>query len=57
MIRPVRAFFVTDANGRKAELKDAALTLKTGAFKLILSEDWKQMMLDAWRLERDYFYD
>jgi len=57
MIRTSDGIFVTDANGKKAELKDAAVNLKDWGFQINPVEDWKQMMLDAWRLERDYFYD
>jgi tricorn protease len=57
MIRTSDGIFVTDANGKKAELKDAAVNLKDWGFQINPVEDWKQMMVDAWRLERDYFYD
>jgi tricorn protease len=57
MIRTSDGIFVTDANGKKAELKDAAVNLKDWGFQINPVEDWKQMVLDAWRLERDYFYD
>ncbi len=57
MIRTSDGIFVADANGKKAELKDAAVNLKDWGFQINPVEDWKQMMVDAWRLERDYFYD
>ncbi len=57
LIRTGDGIFVTDANGKKAELKDAAVNLKDWSFQINPVEDWKQMMVDAWRLERDYFYD
>lgn len=57
MIRKSDGIYVTDANGKKAELKDAKVNLKDWMFQIDPVEDWKQMMLDAWRLERDYFYD
>lgn len=49
--------YVTDANGKKADLKTAKINLSNWTFKINPVEDWKQMMIDAWRLERDYFYD
>ncbi|MDX8338809.1 S41 family peptidase [Draconibacterium sp. IB214405] len=57
LIRKADGVYVTDANGKKAELKDAKVSLKDWTFKIDPVEDWKQLMLDAWRLERDYFYD
>ncbi len=57
LIRKSDGIYVTDANGKKAELKDEKVSLKDWTFKIDPVEDWKQMMVDAWRLERDYFYD
>ena len=57
LIRKADGIYVTDANGKKAELKDAKINLKDWVFQIDPVEDWKQMLLDAWRLERDYFYD
>jgi len=57
LIRKADGIYVTDANGKKAELKDAKVNLKDWVFQIDPVEDWKQMLLDAWRLERDYFYD
>jgi len=57
LIRKADGIYVTDANGKKAELKDARVNLKDWVFQIDPVEDWKQMMVDAWRLERDYFYD
>jgi tricorn protease len=57
LIRKADGIYVTDANGKKADLKDAKINLKDWAFQTDPVEDWKQMLVDAWRLERDYFYD
>lgn len=57
LIRKNDGIYVTDANGKKAELKDAKVNLKDWVFQIDPVEDWKQMLTDAWRLERDYFYD
>lgn len=57
LIRKADGIYVTDANGKKADLKDAKVNLKDWVFQIDPVEDWKQMLLDAWRLERDYFYD
>ncbi|MBL1218093.1 MAG: protease [Planctomycetes bacterium] len=34
-----------------------AFDLSGWAFSLVPREEWRQMFIDAWRLERDYFYD
>jgi tricorn protease len=57
LIRKNDGVYVTDADGKKADLKDAKITLKDWMFKVDPIEDRKQMLVDAWRLERDYFYD
>lgn len=57
LIQKADGIYVTDANGKKAELKDAKVNLKDWIFMIDPVEDWKQMMVDSWRLERDYFYD
>lgn len=49
--------YVCDADGKKADLKTAKINLTNWTFQIDPVEDWKQMMVDAWRLERDYFYD
>jgi len=57
LIRKSDGIYVTEANGKKADLKDAKVMLKDWMFQIDPIEDWKQMMVDAWRMERDYFYD
>ena len=57
MIRKNDGIYVTDADGKKADLKDDQITLKDWAFQIDPVENWRQMLVDAWRLERDYFYD
>lgn len=46
-----------DSDGTKADLEKTKLDLSSWLFQLDPVDDWKQMFLDAWRLERDYFYD
>jgi len=50
--------FVFDA-GEKApdKLDEAKLDLGKWTFSFDPREQWKQMFVEAWRLERDYFYD
>ena len=44
LIRKSDGIYVTDANGKKAELKDAKVNLKDWVFQIDPVEDWKQMM-------------
>lgn len=57
LIRKNDGIYVIDADGKKADLKDAKITLRDWIFKVDPIEDRKQLLTDAWRLERDYFYD
>ena len=38
-------------------LDDAKVDLSAWGFSLTPREEWRQMLVEAWRLERDYFYD
>jgi len=40
-----------------ADLAKATVNLKDWTFVLDPREEWRQMFMDAWRMERDYFYD
>ncbi|MFC1543743.1 S41 family peptidase [Gemmatimonadota bacterium] len=42
---------------RAADLADNRVDLSGWAFPIDVREDWRQIFIDAWRLERDYFYD
>lgn len=57
LIRKKDGIYVVDVNGKKADFKDARVSLKNWSFMVDPVEDWKQLLVDAWRLERDYFYD
>lgn len=50
--------YVVDA-GPKAlpELSKSQVLLKDWSFDLDPRDEWRQMFIEAWRLERDYFYD
>lgn len=39
------------------KLNDAKVDLSGWTFKMDTREDWRQLFTDAWRMERDYFYD
>ncbi len=43
--------------GEKADLKDAKVDLSAWRFSVQPREEFRQMFREAWRLERDYFYD
>ena len=48
---------ISDADGSKADLDKTKLDLSSWVFQFDPMDDWKQMFNDAWRMERDYFYD
>ena len=50
--------YVIDASaGEDADLKEAKVDLSAWRFSLSPREEFRQMFREAWRLERDYFYD
>ena len=60
MLWTERDIFVVDAAAKApaaAELAKHAIPLKEWTFSLNPRDEWRQMFLEAWRLERDYFYD
>jgi len=40
-----------------SDLSKSKIDLSGWRFPIIPKEDWKQIFTDAWRMERDYFYD
>jgi tricorn protease len=49
---------VFEASGKPpADIAKATVNLKDWTFSLDPREEWRQMFAEAWRLERDYFYD
>ena len=52
------AIYVIDASANPpAALQKDAVNLKNWTFSFNPKEEWRQMFVDAWRLEQDYFYD
>ncbi len=52
------SFFMTDAGtGKLGDLSKSKIDLGGWKFSIIPQEEWRQMYRDAWRMERDYFYD
>jgi tricorn protease len=57
LIKDKNGIVVLAADGTKPDAKKNAVDLTKWAFTIDPVEDWKQMFKDAWRMERDYFYD
>jgi tricorn protease len=58
MVRTAKDIYVVDAAAKAPpELAKSAIPLKDWAFSFDPREEWHQMFDEAWRLERDYFYD
>jgi tricorn protease len=51
------AFSVVPARAAPADLPEGEVDLDGWAFSIDPREDWRQIFVDAWRLERDWFYD
>ncbi len=50
-------YVIASSAGEKAKLDEAKVDLSGWKFAMDPKEEWRQMFVDAWRLERDYFYD
>jgi tricorn protease len=51
-------FFLLDANAPRPEKFDEkAVDMKRWTFTVEPVAEWRQIFIDAWRMERDYFYD
>ena len=48
---------VVDAKPKSADLKKTAIDLDGWKLSIDPREEWRQMFVESWRLERDYFYD
>lgn len=58
LVRRSDDFHMIDAKPRKpGNLADSKIDLEGWTFTIDVQEDWRQIFVDAWRLERDYFYD
>jgi tricorn protease len=60
MIRKGSDYYVVDAAAKApaaADLGKSQVLLRDWTFDLDPRDEWRQMFMDAWRLERDYFYD
>ncbi len=58
LIRKARDFYVVDAGAKApSDLSKVTVPLRDWTFSLDPRLEWRQMFTEAWRLERDYFYD
>ncbi|MFZ2874043.1 MAG: S41 family peptidase [Phycisphaerales bacterium] len=58
LLRKRAGLFIIDASvGANADLSKAGVPLTNWTFPITPREEWRQMFIEAWRLERDYFYD
>ncbi|MBW7904193.1 MAG: PDZ domain-containing protein [Phycisphaerae bacterium] len=56
LVRKGDALYVLDAAAAKADLDKKQVALGGWKLSVIPREEWRQMFVEAWRLERDYFY-
>src|SRR5262249_6944148 len=58
LVRKDNTFYVLDAGAKApSELDKFAVPLKDWRLHFDVRDEWRQMFVEAWRLERDYFYD
>jgi len=58
LITKERAFYVIDAGTQPpGQLNEKRVDLSRWMLSIDPRHEWKQMLVDAWRMERDYFYD
>ena len=58
MVRKGSSIYVANAGtGSISKLSDSQVNLSGWTFNMDVREDWRQIFTDAWRMERDYFYD
>jgi len=56
LVRKGDGLYVIDAAASKADLDKKQVNLGGWKLSVIPREEWRQMFVEAWRLERDYFY-
>ena len=58
LVRKGPDFYMIKAGDSEVkELGDHKISLKDWKIPIIPGEEWRQLYTDAWRMERDYFYD
>ncbi len=56
LVRKGERLYLIDATAAKADLSSNQVALDGWSFALDPQEEWRQMLVEAWRLQRDYFY-
>jgi tricorn protease len=57
LVRKKDDLYIIDAKAKKADLDKKKVNLSAWKLSLDPREEWRQMFIESWRLERDYFYD
>lgn len=58
LLRKESDFYMIKAGDSEVkDLSDSRISLKDWKFPITPREEWRQIYTDAWRMERDYFYD
>jgi tricorn protease len=57
LVRKQEELHILDAKPEESTLEKTKLDLSGWALSVVPREEWRQMFVEAWRLERDYFYD
>lgn len=58
LLRKGSNFYMVEAGDSEVEdLDKAQISLKGWKFPITPRDEWRQLYTDAWRMERDYFYD
>ena len=63
LLRKGSEFYVVDSSIKEAAAKapktltDSRVDLKDWTFSVVPTEEFREALIDAWRLHRDYFYD
>ena len=58
LVRKGSNFYMIKAGTSEVkDLGDDQISLKGWKFPIIPQQEWRQLYTDAWRMERDYFYD
>jgi len=58
MVQKKQQIYIVDAGtSAPTELDKSKVDLSQWTFTVDPQEEWRQMFVEAWRLERDYFYD
>ena len=58
MLRKGTSYYMIEAGSSEVkDLSDSQISLKDWKFPITPRAEWRQLYTDAWRMERDYFYD